>query len=122
MFIFRECKYEGFLSRDCPGAAQDQTSCQLNPCPVWASWGSWSSCSVTCGHGQQKRIRECEPKGTGCTGGNQEIRFCQQAVCQLNTFQLKLDFRSVLTLVNGSPGQRVLLPVDVEQQNVDANA
>ncbi|KAI6173854.1 hypothetical protein M3Y98_01127100 [Aphelenchoides besseyi] len=77
----RQCTYEGLPSHDCPGAAQDQTACQLGKCPYWESWTSWSSCSASCGHGQQKRTRECAPKGYGCTGGDQEIRFCQQAVC-----------------------------------------
>ncbi|CAD5234135.1 unnamed protein product [Bursaphelenchus xylophilus] len=77
----RECRYEGVPSAFCEGTAQDQSACQLDPCPHWGSWSSWTGCSATCGHGQQTRQRECEPKGFGCTGGDREIRFCQQAVC-----------------------------------------
>lgn len=59
----RECRYEGRLSTECTGgSAQDQSACQLPPCPHWASWGSWSACSASCGHGQQLRSRECAPR------------------------------------------------------------
>lgn len=54
-FEFRECKYQGFPSHDCPGTAQDQAPCQLKPCPSWGSWSDWGSCSASCGHGQEKR-------------------------------------------------------------------
>ncbi|KAI1708028.1 thrombospondin type 1 domain-containing protein [Ditylenchus destructor] len=77
----RECRYQGRVSTECPGPAQDQTACQLEACAKWASWSSWSACTTTCGHGQQMRKRECEPRGFGCSGGDREIRFCQLAVC-----------------------------------------
>ncbi|CAD5229665.1 unnamed protein product [Bursaphelenchus okinawaensis] len=77
----RKCHYEGLPATSCEGTAQDQSACQLDPCPHWGAWSSWTSCSASCGHGQQTRQRECEPKGFGCTGGDREIRFCQQAVC-----------------------------------------
>ncbi|KAI6191287.1 hypothetical protein M3Y97_00212400 [Aphelenchoides bicaudatus] len=99
----RECKYQGFPSNDCPGTAQDQASCQLEPCPIWGSWSEWDSCSASCGHGQQKRTRKCEPKGVGCTGGGQEIRFCQQAVCPYF-----------------SPCQGRILPTEEELSNIEA--
>uniref|UniRef100_A0A7E4VF62 Apple domain-containing protein n=1 Tax=Panagrellus redivivus TaxID=6233 RepID=A0A7E4VF62_PANRE len=77
----RQCQYEGFPSNLCPGTAQDQTVCNLDQCPYWGSWSSWSPCSASCGHGQQTRARRCEPYGSSCVGGDRELRFCQQAVC-----------------------------------------
>uniref|UniRef100_A0A914E2Y8 Apple domain-containing protein n=1 Tax=Acrobeloides nanus TaxID=290746 RepID=A0A914E2Y8_9BILA len=77
----RECRFEGYPSNDCDGPAQDQSACQLEPCPTWSKWSPWSVCSASCGHGQQMRTRECEPRGFGCAGGDREIRFCQLAVC-----------------------------------------
>uniref|UniRef100_A0A915DA13 Apple domain-containing protein n=1 Tax=Ditylenchus dipsaci TaxID=166011 RepID=A0A915DA13_9BILA len=77
----RECRYEGLPSTECAGPAQDQSPCQQEACPRWTKWSSWSPCTATCGHGQQQRNRDCEPRGFGCTGGDREIRFCQLAVC-----------------------------------------
>ncbi len=36
---------------------------------TWSLWGSWSSCSQTCGSGLEKRTRYCEVTGGG--GGAQ---------------------------------------------------
>ena len=33
--------------------------CNENTCPSLTPWTDWSECSVTCGGGSQKRIREC---------------------------------------------------------------
>uniref|UniRef100_A0A915CYL3 Apple domain-containing protein n=1 Tax=Ditylenchus dipsaci TaxID=166011 RepID=A0A915CYL3_9BILA len=77
----RECRYQGLISTECEGSAQDQSACQLEPCAHWSTWSKWADCSASCGHGQQLRTRECEPRGYGCTGGDREIKFCQLAVC-----------------------------------------
>uniref|UniRef100_A0A914ZG89 Uncharacterized protein n=1 Tax=Panagrolaimus superbus TaxID=310955 RepID=A0A914ZG89_9BILA len=77
----RQCQFEGFPSNLCMGTAQDQSACQLEECPYWGDWTSWSSCTASCGHGQQTRSRKCQPKSYGCQGGDREMRFCQNSVC-----------------------------------------
>ena len=47
----------------------------------WGRWESWSECSVTCGGGQQQKVRYCdspEPRDGGlpCAGRNKETREC----------------------------------------------
>ncbi|KAM4544149.1 SCO-spondin [Fundulus diaphanus] len=34
--------------------------CTTLPCPVYEPWSPWSSCSVSCGHGQRTRTRSCQ--------------------------------------------------------------
>ena len=43
---------------------------QLLPLPVvpvggWSVWSEWSACTLTCGGGQQTRVRTCEGHGHG---------------------------------------------------------
>ena len=49
-------------------------------------WGAWGVCSVTCGDGQQERLRSCtnpEPQygGSDCLGHLREIQDCVQPRC-----------------------------------------
>uniref|UniRef100_A0A3B3WGX2 Uncharacterized protein n=1 Tax=Poecilia mexicana TaxID=48701 RepID=A0A3B3WGX2_9TELE len=65
--------------RDCQGPRQETTYCQN--CS-WTEWGTWGSCSRSCGVGHQQRIRTfLQPAGNGSwcediVGGNLEHRFC----------------------------------------------
>jgi hypothetical protein len=43
----------------CPSLAEEQL-CGLDPCPIDCAvgqWGTWDACSLTCGWGQQARVR-----------------------------------------------------------------
>ena len=46
----------------------------------WGDFGNWSNCSVSCGHGEETRMREIETAaangGTNCTGSERETRPC----------------------------------------------
>ncbi|XP_062577895.1 SCO-spondin-like [Saccostrea cucullata] len=75
--------------RDCVGSLHDVQSCSQTPCPVdggWSSWTDWSSCSVTCGSGQETRTRTCNSPvplygGRSCVGNVTEMRPCNKSVC-----------------------------------------
>ena len=51
----------------------------------WASWGSWQSCSKSCGGGTQKRYRTksvvAQNGGNECSGSLEETMSCNTKVC-----------------------------------------
>jgi hypothetical protein len=52
----------------------------------WTLWGTWGSCSVSCGGGYQSRNRTCtnpEPQygGANCTGHSVEDLACNPQAC-----------------------------------------
>ena len=51
----------------------------------WTSWGSWQSCSVSCGGGTRRRTRTKyiidQNGGLDCTGDNQEFQNCNTNSC-----------------------------------------
>ena len=51
----------------------------------WEEFGEWSSCSQTCGRGEQSRIRstktEAENGGNPCTGDETETQPCNTDSC-----------------------------------------
>ena len=51
---------------------------------MWAEWGSWSVCPVTCGRGAQFRNRECNlhHKKQLCIGNTFENKSCKRVPCQ----------------------------------------
>ena len=54
----------------------------------WGSWTDWSSCSVTCGEGFQRRTRKCDdPRplngGAECPGSDKEVQSCNTENCLL---------------------------------------
>ncbi|XP_053376882.1 SCO-spondin-like [Mercenaria mercenaria] len=77
---------------DCIGALQDQEPCNESPCPidgVWADWGAWHICTVSCGGGTQERARVCSfkkgsPHGANCTGDTHESQSCETQICPVD--------------------------------------
>ncbi|KAL9955598.1 hypothetical protein ACROYT_G036941 [Oculina patagonica] len=79
--------------RDCSGLGKDSETKSCKPpkkkCPVdgkWGRWGAWSDCSVTCGGGEQKRVRKCnkpKPAGGGkkCEGDKEMTKECNTNSC-----------------------------------------
>ncbi|XP_067056576.1 coadhesin-like isoform X2 [Acropora muricata] len=67
----------------CP-ALRQSLSCNSQRCPVhggWSSWGTWGSCSKTCGTGNRNRYRSCTaptPKygGRSCIGSSIQRKSC----------------------------------------------
>jgi hypothetical protein len=63
--------------------------CSTGCCPsncVWAAFGAWSGCSVTCGMGTQTRtraIQTAEACGGSCPGNAMELQPCTQPACAL---------------------------------------
>lgn len=51
---------------------------------VWASWTTWSECSVSCGYGEQLRVRVCIGPlygGHNCSGLDTDRQTCHEIPC-----------------------------------------
>ena len=58
----------------------------------WSEWGDWSTCSKTCGGGEQSRNRECNNPvtayfGEDCDGDLEETQTCNPIECAGLTFE-----------------------------------
>ena len=53
--------------------------------PMWAEWGEWDECPVTCGGDSQTRMRECIPDacpdGSDCDGMDMQTQDCGEECC-----------------------------------------
>ena len=61
----------------------------------WGLWTSWSTCSATCGTGQQTRSRLCNnppPTNGGefCMGSNQDQQTCLAPSCPAGLSYFKM--------------------------------
>ncbi|KAL2098541.1 hypothetical protein ACEWY4_005021 [Coilia grayii] len=72
-------------------------------------WSEWSPCSVTCGHGNQKRVRSC---GYACTAT--ESRTCDLDSRPEEARSEPLNAHSVLQCVDDLNTVTELIPVDTD--------
>ncbi|XP_061184992.1 SCO-spondin-like [Saccostrea echinata] len=81
-----------YLGKDCPGSSSSSRSCNTHNCPIdgfWAGWGSWATCTETCGGGIQTRSRSCSnptPQygGAFCSGFSSDTQRCNTQNCPIN--------------------------------------
>lgn len=74
---------------NCPSSSTSSQSCNTHNCPIdgqWSSWGSYGTCSVTCGGGTQSRSRTCtnpapQYGGASCSGATSMSQDCNTQVC-----------------------------------------
>ncbi|XP_066440797.1 SCO-spondin-like [Eleutherodactylus coqui] len=67
---------------DCVGNHEQKRPCQVLNClelDPWSEWSSWSPCSMTCGGGEQIRVRECRHQE--CEGKAIQSRMCNNQAC-----------------------------------------
>jgi len=62
------------------GTDTEEKICNDVVCPALTNWAAWSSCSVSCGLGDQERYRECLPAGAKCQGQLREQQECAAPV------------------------------------------
>ncbi|XP_006907796.1 hemicentin-1 isoform X1 [Pteropus alecto] len=73
----------------CDGAETQMQVCNERHCPVdgkWATWASWSTCTVSCGGGARQRTRDCSDPvpqygGGKCEGSDVQSDFCNSDPC-----------------------------------------
>ena len=61
--------------------------CNENICPDWTQWTDWTECTVSCGGGIRKKVRECVlPKNVdGCDGDSEIEETCNNQDCPVWT-------------------------------------
>ncbi|XP_059503813.1 hemicentin-1 isoform X2 [Stegostoma tigrinum] len=75
--------------RACAGADTQVQRCSLDICPVdgnWGPWQAWNDCSVSCGGGEQSRLRMCNNPvpssgGRSCPGDGSQVSRCKVQPC-----------------------------------------
>ncbi|KAF1748497.1 hypothetical protein GCK72_024964 [Caenorhabditis remanei] len=82
-FQIRERLCDGEL---CATANKQARTCNQQQCPstfslaVWSEWGEWTTCSATCGEGQQSRERTCR-RGSCTETDSSQTRRCVNGPC-----------------------------------------
>nr|XP_022339841.1 semaphorin-5B-like isoform X4 [Crassostrea virginica] len=77
---------------NCAGSSVSSQSCNTHNCPIdgqWTSWGSYGSCTVTCGGGLQSRSRSCTNPaplygGASCAGSSSSSQACNTHNCPID--------------------------------------
>jgi len=85
----RQCNNGNVGDSGCEGSDVKYESCSgATPCPYWAQWSAYTSCSVTCGTGTKTRTRICN-YGTagvgGCAGSNRLSTSCSLTACPVTS-------------------------------------
>jgi len=102
----RSCK----IPNACVGLSIEQGFCNEQPCSAvlplsprpannissptpprgssgeWSSWSAWSACSVSCGVGVKRRVRNCNG-GQSCPGDSRETAICNDKSCSTSDAQ-----------------------------------
>ncbi|XP_075792870.1 hemicentin-1 isoform X2 [Pelodiscus sinensis] len=81
-----------FEGSDCEGPDTQMQICNKRHCPVdgkWATWASWSACTVSCGGGSRQRTRDCSDPapqfgGHKCEGSDLQMDFCNSDRCPIH--------------------------------------
>jgi len=75
----------------CEDSAQEETVCNVHPCPVdciWKEWAAWTSCSGSCGGGERFRQRSVSLAsklgGLQCDGNEKEKELCNTQNCPID--------------------------------------
>jgi len=64
----------------CEGEEREELPCAApTQCGVWSNWGDWGECTVSCGGGEQSRLRTCPDNA--CKGEAEEKRTCASGEC-----------------------------------------
>ena len=77
----------------------------------WSKWGTWSSCTKTCGHGISTRERMCGNShpafgGVTCDGKPFEAEVCLVQTCPGTiVYQCVMDELNVQSVLNNVYGQ-----------------
>ena len=95
-----------------------------SPDPQWTAWGSWSSCSVTCGLGCVTRVRACvdvaspdglapveNSAGLACPGPDKHDNDCDagmcpglQNICRWKSRCNSCNYKFLLQVIIAQPG------------------
>lgn len=77
--------------KECAGGYSQNRDCNLRYCPLhcqWSDWTNWTSCSNTCGQGNQARSRQVDVQadygGLPCAGATQQSRSCEDVPCPIH--------------------------------------
>ncbi|XP_060593958.1 A disintegrin and metalloproteinase with thrombospondin motifs adt-1-like [Ruditapes philippinarum] len=91
----------------CFGDPNDVRICKQGPCANggWTQWGTWSSCSLTCGGGVRSQSRTCtnpRPSSSGayCEGDNVKVTACNTGSCVPNIIFNAYQLTDLTPIIN----------------------